>query len=344
MPELALSLDDERAEVISHRRSLLFDIGVWISLSDGKCEESRVIRNRVRKLVRTEKVFAPLSPASLWELRKQQGKSLARCAELMEEFSLNISFRSIEQIFENEIVNFLNYLLSGEFHPLSAKSVYGPLLCYLSDKIGITPSPDVPLEEQHNQIMHIHSLLERMGVSEYIRLTGGNSCPFSQLSGRFQQASINRRKLAGASTNRARRIEQEHIAQRVILPKFNRARRKLPITLQAEVVKKIEELPKSRRYKSTIEHILRFCPALSAYVETMTLSGLDISRKDNPNDFFDNELVVYGLSYPSIFTSLDSWIKSLVDMALQHGVLGGLAFSSSLSSLGVQLETIENEI
>jgi len=344
MPQFGLSLDDERAEVISHRKSILFDVGVWISLSDGKCEESRVIRNRVRKLVRTEKVFAPLCPPSLWELRKQQGKSLAKCTELMEEFSLNISFRSAEQIFENEIVNFLNYILSGQPYPLPAKSVYGPLLCYLSDKIDITPSPDVPLEEQRNQIMHIRSSLERMGVSEYVRLTGGGSCPFPQLDGRFQQASINRRKLANASTNWARRIEQENIALSVILPKLNRARRKLPITLQAEVFRKIEELRKSRRYKSAIEHILRFCPALSAYVETMTLSELDISRKDNPNDFFDKELVVYGLSYPSIFTSFDGWIKSLVDMALQHGVLGGLAFSSSLSSLGVQLEAIENEI
>lgn len=344
MPEFALTLDNERVEAISRRKSLLLDICVWIAISDDKCKESRNLRNRLRKLVNSEKIFAPLSPPTLWELRKQRGQSFMDCAALMEELSLNITFRSTEQIFENEITNFLNYILKGDFHPLPAISIYGPLQSYLSDKIGITPSSDVPPDEQRRQLIHIFGLLERMGVSEYVRLTGGNSCITPQFDGRIQQANINRRKLAGASTARARRIEQENIARRIVVPKLNKVTRKLPIQSRIEVVKKLDKLPKSRRYKSAIEHVLKFCPALSAYVETMTLSGLDVSRKENPNDFFDRELLVYGLSYPSVFVSFDGWIKSLVDKALQNGVLGGLAFSDSLATLGMQLDVIENEI
>lgn len=346
MPEFCFQLDDHQIETISKRKALFFDIGVWIKLADGKCHSSRKLRDRLLRLCSKEKVFVPLSPPNLWELRKQKGESLTRCAALMEELSLYVTFRSMDQLFENEITNFIIYLATPErgYTPLSINKIYGPLHSYLSDRMRITPSPDIPTSAQNKQFEHLRNTIENMGVSEYVRLVGGESCPEPNVDGKFQAINIRRREDAGASRNKARRIEQEHIARSILIPKANKIRSKLPIKIQLDIVERFKGLPKSRKYKSAIEHILKFCPALLAYAEVMTVSGLDISRKDNPNDFYDQELLVYGLSYPVLFASLDKWVKSLSELVLEGGILGSLAFTGSINCLSKRLEVLENEI
>src|SRR3546814_2970492 len=78
------------------------------------------------------------------------------------------------------------------------------------------------------------------------------------------------------------------------------------------VSSKIVGLPRSKRYDSTIEHMLQFMPALAAEVEVNAISGMDPTRHDSPNDFFDRELLIYALAYSGTFAAIDKWLASLV--------------------------------
>lgn len=102
----------------------------------------------------------------------------------------------------------------------------------------------------------------------------------------------------------------------------------------------MQNLPKSKKYGSAIEHILGFMPALSAYVETLVLSGLDTNRKDSSNDFFDRELFVYGLSYSEIFSAVDKWICSLASLTKRHKYPSVFQFVGNLDDLDRALEEI----
>src|SRR3546814_1400428 len=64
-------------------------------------------------------------------------------------------------------------------------------------------------------------------------------------------------------------------------------------------------LPRSKRYDSTIEHMLQFMPALAAEVEVNAISGMDPTRHDSPNDFLDRELLIYALAYSGTFAAID---------------------------------------
>src|SRR5262245_41120861 len=106
----AFSLDSQLLASLARRHVILLDTSVWIRLAD--CREtlaSRVL-DRLLQLKNAERVFCPLVPATIWELRKQSGESLLRTADLMETLSENVTFRSLDQIYDSELDSVLDYL------------------------------------------------------------------------------------------------------------------------------------------------------------------------------------------------------------------------------------------
>jgi hypothetical protein len=81
-------------------------------------------------------------------------------------------------------------------------------------------------------------------------------------------------------------------------------------------------------------------PTFSAYTEICIVSGFDTNRKDNLNDFYDRELLIYGLSYSSVFFAIDKWISTLVDSCYKNGIIGSLGFVDSLKELNKKLDVI----
>jgi hypothetical protein len=123
-----LDLSCNQLEEISGRKALLFDISIWNRLADKKTSEAKEVCEILLQKQNKGEIFCPLAAPAIWELRKQAGESFMRTANLMEELSLNITFRNRDQIIDSEIDNFLEYLLTGKFVPLSQTQIYGSLI------------------------------------------------------------------------------------------------------------------------------------------------------------------------------------------------------------------------
>src|SRR3546814_3990526 len=85
------------------------------------------------------------------------------------------------------------------------------------------------------------------------------------------------------------------------------------------VTTEIGGLPRNRRYDSAIEHMLQFMPTLAADVEVIAISGMDPTRRDSHNDFFDRELLIYAMSQSGTFAAIDKWLTSLVSSSRRGG-------------------------
>lgn len=330
----SFELEQSTLAILEKSIILIFDTSIWIHLSVGKSQEAIRIRELLLRLRENEEIICPLTFSAILELRKQKGDSLQRTATLMESLSSNVSFRSLDQIFDSEISCFLEYMRSGELPKLSISEKFGPLLCYSSKSFSIDSSLTISQEK------HLSTICQQISLTDYIQLLGDDSSYKMDCAPAYQKSNISRRKITGKSINKARRIEQEHIARSLVLPKLNEERAKLPIKEQLQITKKIGNLPKSKKHGSAIEYILTFMPALSAFVDVMTFSGLDINRKDSENDFYDREFLIHGLSYPYMFAAVDKWVASLIPFCDDKQGKKSKAFFGSLKELECYLEKI----
>lgn len=332
----AFELDSHLLESLSRRHIILLDTSVWIRLSDQRDEIASCVVDKLLRLKNAEKIFCPLAPSTIWEMRKQSDVSLFRTAELMENLSENVTFRSLEQLFDLEVDSFLHYLLTGKFKPLSLAQKFGPVMSYLA--------PGYRLDSSTSELPHInsliHSSIRSIRLSTFVRMLGDKSSP--SFPDRYDMASVSKRRRdhAGNSIDLARRFETEVIAKNIVIPLFNKKRLAMDIKDQLRIVSKLDALPKSRRYGSAIEHILRFTPAISASVEVFTISGLDVTRKNSQNDFFDRDLLIYAISYSGTFAAIDKWMASLVSLSKKGSYPAFYVFANSLEALDRQLDLI----
>ncbi len=311
MNTYSFELDKQLLETIEKRKVILLDTNMWILLADGKTQQAVDLKSKLLALQNQEKIICPLVPTTIWELRSQKAPSLQRTAELMEVLSQNTTYRSHDQIFNYEIAHFIEYLYSGKFSPLTTSEKYGPILSYLGSEFEF--------ESEENGIKfktiyeHLEKIIRNISLTQLISMLGEQSCP-SMNTPKYQQTTQNRLKDTNDSRSKARRIETEIIAKDIFLPIFKKQCLTFSLDKQLEITYRINKLPRSKKHNTVIEYILNFTPALSAYVEVLTLSCLDPNRKDSNNDFFDRELLIYGLSYPTIFASTDGWIYSLIEL------------------------------
>ena len=114
------------------------------------------------------------------------------------------------------------------------------------------------------------------------------------------------------------------------------------LTVEERLVlhRQLHTLPRSRRYKSAVEHILQHMPAMSASVEAQTLGGLDITRATHENDFQDLSITTLAFCYTSTFAAIDRWIKSILVLARDQQYPTGMRFAGSLSELRAELDAL----
>jgi len=334
-------LDKQIIETIEKRYVILLDTSVWIHLADGKTAYAVELRDRLLKLEAQEKIFCPLTPPTIWELRKQSSPTLHRTAELMETLSKNVSFRGLDQIFDYEIASFLEYMRTGKFSPLTTFEKFGSLFSYLAPGFKIESQPnDIPLFDS-KFYEHFSSVVKNLKLTQLISMLGEKSFPNVGTARNQQATNQARRKIAGNSIEKARRIEIEWIAKNIVIPRFNKQRSKLPIEEQFKILQSVNKLPKTKKYGSAIEHIINFMPAIYALAETYTISALDPNRKDHPNDFFDCQILIYGLSYSAIFSAIDGWIASLVRTSRERSKFPGFFnFAGSLDELDRNIDSM----
>jgi hypothetical protein len=340
MPTTAqpLNLNASTLETIRQRQVILLDTSVWIRLADGRTSKANELRERLTALVSKEIAFCPLCAPTIWELRKQKTPSLLRTAELMEQLSLNVSFRGLDQLFDREVAHLINYLLTGEFSPLDPSDKFGPVLSYM-DK-GVALNIDFSLSNKQVLQQQLDCVIQNMSITQLVARLGDQSSPNIDTRGCYQASSKARAQIAGKSKSKALRVEQEDAARRILIPKFNAQRRRHPMSDQLIMVERMELMPMSKKYGDATGHILNFMPALYAYVQMLTVSGYDLNRKDKANDFYDREVLVYGLSYSTIFAACDGWIESLVTLSREARYPGVFKFSKNLDELNGLIEEL----
>jgi len=259
----------------------------------------------------------------------------------MERLSLNISFKDISNIYDAEVANFMDFLERDRFIPLKKTEIFGSWQSYLCNRFSIEPNPKATYVIDQKMYEQLSEAIRNLRLIEYIKMAGGRSFPETKRKPRYQKVSIERRQVCGADKKKAQRVEQESMASKMLIPRFNRAINIMPLEKQAFIKKKLDGLPKDQKYKSPIEYSLNFLPAFAAYVEMCTVTGYDDNRKDSMNDFFDRELMLYGMSYASYFASSDSWINSMIKISRKNGFPGTLGFMGSIKELTEQLEKIQ---
>lgn len=332
----SFQLDSKLVESLSLRHFVLLDTSVWNRLADGREEAASAVRRKLHRLKDAEKIFCPLTASNIWELRKQAGASLYRTAELMEELSENVAFRQLDQLASYEVDAFLAYLLGSPIRPLGITEKFAPLLGYLAPAYELSGKKAVAPHITHLLHTSVHSI----GLTSLIRMLGENSSPPFPDRYHMAAASIRRREIAGNSIQVARRIEMESIARRIVLPLIKGKCESMNMRDRMLISSKIVELPRSKRYDSAIEHILRFMPTLAAEVEVNAISGMDTTRHDSHNDFFDRELLIYALAYSGTFAAIDKWLASLVSYSRREGFPAFYAYAASLAELEHRLDAI----
>jgi hypothetical protein len=340
MPAIAqpLNLNASTLETIKQRQVILLDTSVWIRLADGRTSKANELRERLTTLVSKEIVFCPLCAPTIWELRKQKSPSLLRTAEVMEQLSLNVSFRGLDQLFDREVAHLINYLLTREFSPLHPSDKFGPMLSYM-DK-GVALNIDFSSSNKEAVQQQLDCVIQNMSITQLVIRLGDQSSPNVDTRGCYQAGSKARAQFVGKSKSKALRVEQEDAARRILIPKFNVQRRRHPMSDQLIMVERMELMPLSKKYGDATGHILNFMPALHAYVQMLTASGFDLNRKDKANDFYDREILVYGLSYSTIFAACDGWIESLVTLSREARYPGVFEFSKNLDELSGLIEKL----
>lgn len=258
----------------------------------------------------------------------------------MEKLSLNVSFKDIGSIYDAEVEHFMEFLERDIFIPLRPTEIFGSWQSYLCNRFSIEPNPKATYVLDQKMYEQLSEAIRNLSLSEYIKMAGGRSFPKIKRKPQYQKVSVERHKMCGGDKKKAQRIEQENMARKMLIPRFNRGIRKMSLEEQAFIKKRLDGLPKDKKYKSPIEYSLNFLPAFAAYVEMCTVTGYDDNRKDSMNDFFDRELLLYGMSYAAYFASTDSWISSVIKLSRRNGFPGTLSFVGSIKELTEQLEKV----
>jgi hypothetical protein len=240
--ESKLQLNKCTLDAIDRRKTVLLDTSVWICLSDCKTKDATEVRRRLERLVDSGMIFCPLTPTNILELRKQSNPSLRTTAQLMEQLSLNVTFRGLNQLFEAEIANFLSYLQTDVFHPLSNSEKYGPIFSYLSKGFSVVGEPpNGRCSEYEIMCRHAISVVQNMSLTQLIQMLGEKSFPaYDEQLGRYQSTAIERRLAAGGCVAKTRKIEFEFIAEKIIIPKLARLQDQMSISDRIRIIQKIK--------------------------------------------------------------------------------------------------------
>jgi predicted nucleic acid-binding protein len=344
MGNYILNLSPSLTDTISRRKSIYLDTNVWIRLAEAKDELASATKLKLLQLCSRELIFCPLSAPTIWELRKQQGSSLDRTTELMEELSLNVTFRFVYDIFDKEIDNFIVYILYDNYESLSVNDIYAPLLGYLSKGYSIAFPEEFPKGEVSKFSDHICGVVERMSLMYLLKMIGDKPPRERDIPPAFSQENIERRKLAKGSKSRMRRIAQENVVKNFILPRLNKKRSLLTIEKQLYFVERMKQLPRSKKYGSALEYILPSMPALNSYAEVSTVCGYDINRNDSMNDFYDKEIMFYGLAYSNVFVSIDKWVKDLMRNHVDSSLRARVTYFATLREFKSYLDKMYADV
>ncbi len=301
--------DPEISKKVEGRLVVLMDMNVWIDLAEASTEQGARLREKLQDLVSGAMVFCPLTASLIWELYRQSFSSALRVAALMEEFSLNISFASTEEIFTAEVDAVFEEIRRGSRPAVDPSVLFVPVIAHIAElpfSTRLLMRTDQAIAGQ---------ALKGIGLVELCKMTRQ---AFSMEEGpvpALAATSLRRKEIAGGSKEKARRIEEEAALRNFVTPRFIELSRSLPLPAHLEMLRRVEELPRDR-YRGAAGHLLKSMPSITQYVNVFLVIGQDPGRKDKASYFFDIELMTAPLAHSDIFVSWDRWIRPIVERVL----------------------------
>jgi hypothetical protein len=300
-------------EKIEGRKALFLDSNIWINIADENSSLASKIKNRLIKLVEKGVVFCPISMPIISELYKQNFESAYQGGKLMEKLSLNLCYKHNNEVFRNEVINFIKSIFKKQKLQLTNEFILCPIVGYLSSNYTLSFPESFSNYQIDENSEAMKQYLDDMTLTEMLKLRKSNF-PFKNETNllSFKEQNEKRHKFTKGNKTKMRRIEEEYVANSIILPLIMKISTQLTTEQIVTVWNYIESLPKDK-YGGYIKSILDYLPALKSFVEIMTITGYDINRKDSTNDFFDRELMIIPLAYADVLIAEDKWIRDLLN-------------------------------
>lgn len=290
---------------VNGRLSVFLDTNCWINMADGKTEVSVRVREKLRELVASGRVFCPLSWGILEELFEQSGASLPRTASLMEELSLNAIFINREELYAWELSRSVRRFLgqpaddslNGLFAPPAAFVGSGPRVSFdLPEGISIS------LEAKTHAQAFMKRELSKIGVVELAKLMGGRK--MDRTPPAYSEAAKKARDIFNGSKSKLFLAEAGNSFHTYIMPFFGTYSQRVIAGWSAQFGPPEDEEAWFR--KALVE-----LPALHNYTDVMIVANSQPDRKDKYNHFMDNEIMVAPLAYATVFVSEDRGVKDV---------------------------------
>jgi hypothetical protein len=303
--------DPKLSEKSRNRLSVLLDMNVWIDLAEGKTPQSSRLKEKLRWLVKSGKLFCPLVPTTIWELYRQSYDSAVGVAALMEELSLGLSFAPTEEIYRHEVDAAFEKIYTGAKPGVTHAKLYVPVMAFISS-IDSLIFPNAALFENPGELADkLARRLRDVGLVEFCNLARSHFPQPALPPPGYAATGLRRKEIAGNSKEKIRRVEEEAVMRSIVTPRLIELRRRLPEHLQLVFHARILRLPRDR-YGGRMRHLLSWMPSVEHRVEVMSLVGKDPGRPDQIRDFFDLELIMAPYVYSTVLVTRDRWIRHIL--------------------------------
>lgn len=330
---------------IADRISIQFDINVWNFLARDVSDEATRIKTLLKNLVERGKVFCPLSFSVIAELLKQNYESALRTGSLMEELSLNISFALDKEIYNKEILAFLQKFIDGKKVSVSKSDIYVPIMQFVGADLT-----DFMLSMLHtaskNKLEEYRSVIDARIATMTLTDILNAFKPLLPLSlykvlKAPEYSEIWKERWAYAKGNKLkmREIEQNAYVMQILIPELLKEKDNLPNEARQKFMDYIKSLSKNSPAIASRE-IISNLPALRSAIEILTITGYDPTRKGTMNDFFDIQIMVTPLAYADVLVATDKWIKHLITTQSDVFDVNRAVYFHSLSDFEIYLKSL----
>jgi len=316
---------------VEGRLSVFLDTNCWIDMADEVNSTACRVRDRLKALVESGKVFCPLSWGILEELFKQSGESCKLTSVLMEELSLNAIFVMRTELYQWELSRSIRRAL-GELDEKSRSGLFAPPAAFVGTP-ALNWKADAPLNSEAivDLKRFMRDGLSKIGVAELAGMMMGRSKPSVPPPAYSEAAKKAKERLKG-NKKKLFLMEAEYSFITYIRPTLFT----YPQSTIAAWTAKFG--PPTDEY-SWMRNALEELPALQNFVDIMVVADMQPDRKDSNNHFLDNEIMVAPLAYATVFASKDKGIRDLLQHRAEILSKRECEYCDSLESLEKWLDT-----
>lgn len=288
-------------------------------MADERNQEAVEAKELLIELVAKGIIFCPLSFGTALELFGQEYDSALRQAQLMEILSLNRTYRTRQEIVQEEIGKLLILFLQKRFDlppvELDCTCLFASPLAYLTAKMMLDYPEDAPDDFVTEMTRLLIDEVRNLGLVRLVEMMK-SQLPKDDWKRDFDPsiyAKILKKSsmASNGSKKKAQELERQNVLTSDVLPTL------LKLVEQLEPRDRLRALERIEAFLSSLgnqagEVLLSKLPVCKQTVEIFTLVGENYCRKMSPNDFVDIENMIVPAVYADVFVARDKWVKDIM--------------------------------